>query len=157
MLIEESGTNIECKIQPGLPNVMGDLSALTQCLQNLIVNAIKYGGRGGWIGISASLHETEHNGKEVQISVQDHGPGIASSDLRHVFEPFYRSPKVVDAQIHGTGLGLTVADRIAKAMGGRLSVTSEVGAGSTFILHLPVRKVDVKSSASVREAIQGQT
>lgn len=157
MLAEESGANIECKIQPALPSVMGDLSALTQCLQNLVVNAIKYGGKGGSIAISASLHETKNDSAEVQISVQDHGPGINSSDLRHVFEPFYRSPKVVDAQIHGTGLGLTVADRIAKAMGGRLSVTSEVGLGSTFIVHLPVRKVDTKSAATIKEAIQGQT
>jgi signal transduction histidine kinase len=157
LLIEESGARIECRIQPGLPAVLGDLSALTQCLQNLIVNAIKYGGKDGWIGISASLHEPENDSTEVQISVQDHGPGISGSELRHVFEPFYRSPKVVDAQIHGTGLGLTVADRIAHAMGGKLSVTSEVGTGSTFTLHLPVRKVDVKSSVSVEEAIQGQT
>ena len=157
MLIEESGSSVECKIQAGLPNVMGDLSALTQCLQNLIVNAIKYSGPGGWIGISASLHEGKGESKEVQISVQDHGPGISSSDLRHIFEPFYRSPKVVDAQIHGTGLGLTVADRIAKAMGGRLSVTSEEGVGSTFTLHLPAHKFGIKSSASFREAIQGQT
>ena len=157
MLAEESGANIECKIQPALPSVMGYLSALTQCLQNLVANAIKYGGKGGSIAISASLHETQNDSAELQISVQDHGPGINSSDLRHVFEPFYRSPKVVDAQIHGTGLGLTVADRIAKAMGGRLSVTSEVGLGSTFILHLPVRKVDTKSAATIKEAIQGQT
>ena len=70
--------------------------------------------------------------------MKDHGPGIDSSELRHIFEPFYRSPRVVKAQIHGTGLGLTVATRIAEAMGGKLSVTSEEGVGSTFTLHLPV-------------------
>jgi len=74
----------------------------------------------------------------VLIRVQDHGRGISSSDLGNIFDPFYRSPTVVDAQIHGTGLGLAVAKRIAQAMGGRLSVVSELNVGSTFTLHLPV-------------------
>jgi signal transduction histidine kinase len=140
MQIEESGCTIQYEVQPGLPNVMGDLSGLSQCLQNLIGNAIKYSGGNGWIGIAASLHEVKKDSREIRISVQDHGPGIESSELRHIFEPFYRSPKVVEAQIHGTGLGLTVAARIAEAMGGKLSVTSQVGVGSTFTLHLPVGK-----------------
>lgn len=140
ILIEESGSRIEYEVQSGLPNVMGDLSGLTQCLQSLIENALKYSGKNSWIGISASLQEAKDGSMEVRISVQDDGPGINSSELRHIFEPFYRSPKVVEAQIHGTGLGLTVAARIAQSMGGRLSVTSEVGVGSTFTLHLPVGK-----------------
>jgi len=97
ILVEERGSKIEWEIQPGMPNVLGDLSALTQCLQNLVVNAIKYSGKNGWIGISTSLGETKNDSKEVQISVRDRGPGISNSDLRHIFEPFYRSPKVVEA------------------------------------------------------------
>jgi len=138
VLVEGTGFNIEQQVQAGLPFVMGDLSALSHCLQNLISNAVKYSGRNRWIGISASVHAAKNRHKEVRISVQDHGSGINSSELPHIFEPFYRSPKVVDAQIHGTGLGLAVAKRIAEAMGGRLSVTSKVGVGSTFTLHLPV-------------------
>ena len=154
VLVEGNGFNIEQQVQAGLPYVMGDLSALSQCLQNLILNAVKYSGRNRWIGISASIHETENHHKEVRISVQDHGSGISSSELPHIFEPFYRSPKVVDAQIHGTGLGLAVAKRIAEAMGGRLSVTSEVGVGSTFTLHLPVpRKSDAEMAIFVPESI----
>jgi signal transduction histidine kinase len=147
-LIEESGSSVEYEVPVELPKVMGDLSGVTQCLQNLIGNAIKYSGRSSWIGISAALHDAKNDSKEVRISVQDHGPGINSTELRHIFEPFYRSPKVVNRQIHGTGLGLTVAARIAEAMGGRLSVTSEVGIGSTFTLHLPVGKA-VAENASV--------
>jgi signal transduction histidine kinase len=63
--------------------------------------------------------------------------GIAASDLRHIFKPFYRSPLVVVAQIPGTGLGLTVARSLAEAMKGRLTVTSCAGSGSTFTVHLP--------------------
>jgi signal transduction histidine kinase len=153
MLIEESGASIEYQVQPGLPNVMGDLPGLTQCLQNLIGNAIKYGGRNAWVGISASLHQARNACKEVRISVQDHGPGIHSSELQDIFEPFYRSPKVVEAQIHGTGLGLAVAARTAEENGGRLSVTSEVGVGSTFTLHLPVRKAVAEMPAYLPEAM----
>jgi signal transduction histidine kinase len=138
VLVEGTGFHVEQRVQAGLPLVMGDLPALSHCLQNLILNAVKYSGKNRWVGISASLYEAKNHHKQVHISVQDHGSGISSSELPHIFEPFYRSPAVVDAQIHGTGLGLAVAKRIAEAMGGRLSVTSEVGVGSTFTLHLPV-------------------
>jgi len=138
VLIEGTGFNVEQRVQADLPYVMGDLSAISQCLQNLVSNAIKYSGRNRWIGISAWVHEAKNHRKEVRISVQDHGSGISSSELPHIFEPFYRSREVVDAQIHGTGLGLAVAKRIAEAMGGKLSVASNVGVGSTFTLHLPV-------------------
>ena len=154
VLVEGNGFNVEQQVQTGLPCVMGDLSALSHCLQNLILNAAKYSGQNRWIGISASVHVAESHRKEVRISVQDHGSGISSSELPHIFEPFYRSPNVVDAQIHGTGLGLTVASRLARAMGGRLSVTSEVGVGSTFTLHLPVPlKSDAEMALFVPESI----
>jgi signal transduction histidine kinase len=138
MLVESNGFKVDQQVQEGLPNVMGDLPALSQCIQNLIVNAVKYSGKNRWIGISASIHDARTNQREVRISVRDHGRGISNSELGHIFDPFYRSPNVVDAQIHGTGLGLAVAKRIAQAMGGRLSVVSELGVGSTFTLHLPV-------------------
>ena len=134
--LEESGCKLEEHIEPGLPLVQGDLAAICVCLQNLIANAIKYGGEERWIGVAATSYETEKRAVEVRISVQDHGEGISSSELPHIFEPFYRSPKVVAAQIHGTGLGLALAKRIADALGGRISVVSEIGVGSTFTLHL---------------------
>ena len=137
-LVEGNGFEVDQDVQEGLPNIMGDLPALSQCIQNLVVNAVKYSGRSRRVGISASLHGAKANQREVRISVQDYGRGISSSELGHIFEPFYRSPGVVDAQIHGTGLGLAVAKRIAQAMGGRLSVVSVVDVGSTFTLHLPV-------------------
>ena len=154
VLIEESGFNVEVRVEAGLPYVMGDLPALSQCLQNLISNAVKYSGKNRWIAISALLHEGKYHHKEVRISVQDHGSGISSLVLPHIFEPFYRSPEVVDAQIHGTGLGLAVAMRIAEAMGGKLTVTSEVGVGSTFTLHLrAVLKSDAEMASFVPQSI----
>jgi two-component system sensor histidine kinase KdpD len=80
--------------------------------------------------------------KEVQITVTDHGIGIDHAELPHIFEPFYRSPKVSAVQIHGTGLGLALARGIAEAVHGRLSVVSEPAVGSAFTLHLPVAEVE---------------
>jgi signal transduction histidine kinase len=74
------------------------------------------------------------------VSVEDRGIGIDSSEVPHIFDPFYRSPAVAAAQIHGTGLGLPLAKNIAEAMGGRLTVVSKLGVGSVFTLHLPIRK-----------------
>jgi signal transduction histidine kinase len=153
MLVESNGFEVDQQVQEGLPNVMGDLPALSQCLQNLITNGVKYSGKNRWIRISASVHGAKTNQWEVRISVQDHGRGISNSELGHIFEPFYRSPKVVDAQIHGTGLGLAVAKRIAHAMGGRLSVISELDMGSTFTLHLPVAlRSDAETSKFVPDS-----
>jgi signal transduction histidine kinase len=134
LIIEESCI-IEENIQPGLPFVLGDLLAACGCLENLITNAIKYGGIDRRIRISAHLQTTESR-KEVAISIQDRGMGIHSSELKQIFEPFYRSPEATLAQIPGTGLGLSVCKHLAEAMGGRLSVKSEVGVGSIFTLHL---------------------
>lgn len=146
-LADRSGVTIRQEISTDLPQVMGDLPAVSQCLQNLIVNAIKYSGDSRWIGIRA-WWEDSGGRAEVRISVQDKGIGISSADLPHIFDPFYRSPEVEAAQIHGTGLGLTLARRIAEAMGGRLTVISKAGAGSVFTLHLvPAAGRDVSSEA----------
>jgi signal transduction histidine kinase len=156
-LIQAGQFSVEREIERDLPPVMGDLVALSQCLQNLITNALKYGREQRWIGVRAGVAPHGANGRELRISISDRGIGIDPVDLPHIFEPFYRSSSAAAAQIHGTGLGLTLAKRIAEAMKGQLTVTSEPGRGSTFTLHLPCaeplpRQVDVDVSASVAPA-----
>jgi len=136
-LIQAAQFTVERDVAPNLPTVHGDRSALSQCLQNLITNAVKYGGEQRWLSIRAQVAEVGVSGREVRISVSDRGIGISPADLPRIFEPFYRSPSVAAAQVHGTGLGLPLAKSIAEAMKGRLTVTSVPGRGSTFTLHVP--------------------
>lgn len=136
-LIESSAVTVEQDIAPNLPPVVGDLAALSHCLQNLITNAVKYGGEARWIGIKAEARQEVGRMEGVQISVEDKGLGISPAELRRIFEPFYRSRAATAAQIHGTGLGLSLAREIADAMGGKLTVSSEPGKGSCFTVYLP--------------------
>lgn len=153
-LIRTAGFQVEQQIEPNLPQIVGDLAALSQCVQNLITNALKYGSEQKWIRIQARLTEHGLTGKEVQIGVSDRGIGIAPEELRQIFEPFYRSPSVLAAQIHGTGLGLPLAKSIVEAMNGHVTVKSIPGRGSTFTLHLlcvehSARRLEAKTTEAV--------
>src|SRR5215472_12126956 len=149
-VVQEAGFTLDLQVEPDLPQVVGDFSALSQCLQNLIGNAVKYGGTTPHILLHAFVHKATAAGHgEIRISVEDHGIGIDSTDLPHIFEPFYRSPMVAAAQIHGTGLGLPLARSIAEAMGGKLTVVSKLGVGSIFTLHLPTTEKGDRQMATV--------
>ena len=69
--------------------------------------------------------------------MEDRGIGIDKDEIKHIFEPFYRSPAVNASGIHGTGLGLPLARNIVEGMGGKLTASSELGKGSSFVIHLP--------------------
>lgn len=149
-LIQAAQFTIERDTPDDLPAVSGDLMAVSQCVENLITNALKYGKDQRWIGIRARVADGGKSGRQVQISVSDRGIGIRPEDLRHIFEPFYRSTAVRAAQIHGTGLGLALAQQVAESMGGSLTVVSTPGQGSTFTLSLrcaPPGAADVGADA----------
>jgi len=135
---------VELSIADGLPTVAADEPALRRVFLNLIGNAVKYGAGGGWIGIRAQAV----NGG-VDVAVSDRGIGIAPAEQRRIFEPFYRAPEVVTAQIQGAGLGLSLVKRIVEAHGGRIAVTSEPGKGSTFTVTLPAMRGDVAIDESL--------
>ena len=132
----EGGFEIEKEIDADLPMVKADAAALGRAIQNLLSNAMKYGGDSRWIGLGAESVKTA-NGAEVQIKISDRGLGIPPSEQERIFEPFYRGKEVMAAQIRGNGLGLSLVKRIIAAHGGRVSVESKVGQGSRFILRLP--------------------
>ncbi len=140
--IESAGVEVEIAVAPDLPPVLGDVTALRSALQNLISNAVKYGGEARWLRVSASRpgvgnRESGVGPQSVVFTVEDHGLGIDADDRKHIFEPFYRGREAVSKQIQGSGLGLNLVARIAEAHGGRVSVASEPGKGSVFTITLP--------------------
>lgn len=136
-LIRDANLEMDVSLPPDLPPVLGDEAALRRALGNLIGNAIKYGASGGWVGIAAT-----RSGSEVSITIADRGIGIAPADQPRVFEPFYRAPGAVEAQIQGAGLGLSLVQRIVEAHGGRVRVKSAPGEGAAFTMHLPAAGED---------------
>ncbi len=117
---------------PGLLLARVSPPLLEQAVVNLIDNAVKYSAEGSTIVVT--LEET---GDEVVVSVTDEGQGIAGEHLPRLFERFYRVDKARSRDLGGTGLGLAIVKHVAQIHGGRVSVDSVVGRGSTFRIHLP--------------------
>ena len=115
--------------------ILGDSFRLRQILTNLIGNAYKFTTDGS---ISISTKPNFDN-SAVVISITDTGIGIAEDKQQLIFEEFTQADETVDKRFGGTGLGLTISKRIAEILGGRLSVTSSVGKGSTFTLEFPLK------------------
>ncbi|MCL4735666.1 MAG: PAS domain-containing protein [Candidatus Omnitrophica bacterium] len=116
----------------GHPQAAGDNDRLQQVLNNLLSNAIKYTREGGEVAVSAV-----EAGETVSLSVADTGIGLKPEDLARLFQRFFRVRNEDTRKISGTGLGLSISKSIVDAHGGRLTVTSEYGKGTTFTVILP--------------------
>lgn len=123
--------DLDVTITGTLPTVQTDEQKLGQIMVNLISNAIKFTNQGS-VKISASATE-----KSFSISVKDTGQGIPTEDLKNIFKEFYRGHKQAPNE-RGSGLGLAIAQRMAGLLGGRISVKSMPGEGSTFKVTLPL-------------------
>ncbi len=138
-LAEEAGRRITVERSVAVPSILGDADALRRAVGNLIHNAIKYGGDAGTVEVRVRRADGR-----VEIAVSDAGPGIARQDLPHVFEPFYRGRNATEAQIQGGGLGLSLVRHTALAHGGKITVESTPGEGTTFTRTLPAKNVEKK-------------
>jgi signal transduction histidine kinase/tetratricopeptide (TPR) repeat protein len=119
-----------------------DRDALEQAVLNLLYNAIKYSGKDGRIEL-----RVERVSSEAVIQVRDYGVGVHPRDHERIFERFYRAPEDHNRRIPGTGLGLSLVKHIVESHGGRVTVESAPGQGSTFAIHLPVREGGADSSS----------
>jgi signal transduction histidine kinase len=148
--IADGGIEVELRIAPALPLVLGDHAALRRALQNLIQNSARHAAAGHWIGLSA---EAGRAGRAdvVRITVRDHGPGIPPSEQGRIFQAFYRGRQALAAGVSGSGLGLSLVQRIMDAHAGAVEVESTPGAGSAFSLVLPAATAEAQRAASMEE------
>jgi signal transduction histidine kinase len=157
-LVRAAGFEQAVDIAPNLPPVVVDEAALRRAIDNLVTNAIKHGADGRWLGVSVRRTPGPKQTDEIQIAVRDRGPGIDAQDLPHIFEPFYRGRPALDRQVQGNGLGLSLVKRIATAHGGRVSVESTPGAGTTLTLHIPTSiEVDRSADEPVSSDVEGRS
>jgi signal transduction histidine kinase len=137
-LADESEVSLESRMKDPFPHVHGNRETIQMLFTNLIHNGIKYNRRGGKVTIIL-----EKSGREAKIQVQDTGVGIPEDKILLIFEQFYRTKE--KQGVVGSGLGLSIAQKIVEAHKGRLEVTSRVGKGTTFTVYLPLSdETDVK-------------
>ena len=134
--LRESGFTTRWQAAPSPYPVVGDEDALAQILVNLLSNAEKYSGERK----DVELH-TYLDGAHVCVSVLDRGSGVPASEERKIFEAFYRAHDSLSSGIQGSGLGLTLTQRLAREHGGEITVAAREGGGSNFTLRLPLAKV----------------
>jgi signal transduction histidine kinase len=137
---EAKGLSMTTEIPDELPLVESDAARIRQILGNLISNAVKYTRQGGvTVGVEARAGEIAPGpGPWVAVEVSDTGPGIPEAQQQLLFQEFRRLGATAGEK--GAGIGLTISERIARALGGEITVASELGRGSTFTLWLPLAR-----------------
>ena len=124
---------VEVDIEDGLPVVAVDRDAMLEVLINLYSNAIKYSPEHKWMGVQVT-----HNSNRLQIAVRDQGIGIRKADQSRIFDKFFRADTRRASEVSGSGIGLSLVKHIVENHSGTVSVQSVPGAGSTFIVQLPL-------------------
>jgi two-component system phosphate regulon sensor histidine kinase PhoR len=132
LLMAERKGSFQLALDATIYSVTGDRVHLANALYNLVDNAVKYTKGPPIVRISTSLH-----GDRLRIAVADNGIGIKPEDLKHIFERFFRVHTGNVHDVKGFGLGLHYVAAIARAHGGKTTVNSKPGSGSTFTLDLP--------------------
>jgi len=128
----EKQLSLVVEFSSDLPPVRGDARRLQEVLQNLLDNAVQYTPPGGRITVRAARQDAQ-----IVVSVSDTGIGIPHAEQERIFERFYRVDAARSREVGGTGLGLSIAKHLVEAHGGRLTVESDIGRGSTFFVFLP--------------------
>jgi signal transduction histidine kinase len=132
-LAASKGLDLVTAVAPDLPLALGDGKRITQCLMNLVGNALKFTVEGR-VEIRA-----EARGDVLLFAVADTGIGIPADQIGTIFEEFRQADATVSRDFGGTGLGLSITKKLVELHGGRIWVESEPGKGSTFFFSIPAR------------------
>jgi two-component system phosphate regulon sensor histidine kinase PhoR len=136
-LAKERGVVIRTVLPEGPASVRGDRDELLRVLENLIENAVKYGESGGRADVELARLSGPGGSRQLALSVQDYGPGIAPEHLPRLTERFYRVDVAESRDKGGTGLGLAIVKHIVNRHRGRFDIASEPGQGARFTVTLP--------------------
>jgi len=131
---DQKGISLDITCSDHLPEVKGDPDLIEQMMENLVSNALRYTLKGGRVSVEFRVLNKDW----VSIQVRDNGIGIARDEMPKIFDEFFRAEKAKSMEEHGTGLGMTIVKEIVEQHGGRISVESEEGLGTLFVVHLPV-------------------
>ena len=134
-LAASKGLELVTAVAPDLPLCLGDGKRITQCLMNLVGNALKFTAEGR-VEI-----RVDQEGEHLRFAVADTGIGIPADQIEHIFEEFRQADATVTQDFGGTGLGLAITKKLVELHGGRIWVESEPGKGSTFFFTIPVRVI----------------
>jgi len=138
---DERNVTVDYRADDDLPPMVASRDQLFQVFQNLITNAIKYGGSDSTVEVSVYLEhklQDESGGKSIRVDVTDHGPGIAREHIPRLTERFYRVDENQSRTSGGTGLGLAIVKHIVARHRGEFSIQSMPGKGSTFSVVIPI-------------------
>ncbi|MFN0262853.1 ATP-binding protein [Tepidamorphus sp. 3E244] len=135
---DENGVTVRLAIEPHLPELTADQRALKQIGLNLLSNAIKFTRENTAEGRSEVVIGARRKGDCLHITFKDNGIGISTEDLAHVGEPFYQAHSSYDRSYEGTGLGLSVVRGLVDLHGGRMTIDSTLGKGTTVTIVLPL-------------------
>jgi two-component system, OmpR family, phosphate regulon sensor histidine kinase PhoR len=133
---DEADIRIGLEVEPGFPNIDADRANMEELLTNLVANAITYNKKGGTVNLKLKKHGMH----QIVIECADTGIGIPQEAIPRLFEEFFRVRNEATHRISGTGLGLSIVKDIVDSHGGRITVESEVGKGTTFRAFLPIQR-----------------
>jgi signal transduction histidine kinase len=143
---ESEGVELRLSAAPHAIPLWADPTRVSQLLDNLVSNAIKFTPSGGSVSLTV-----DQDGETARIQVGDTGLGIPEDELEHLFGRFFRASTAIG--VRGTGLGLSIVKSIAEAHGGTVSVESEVGVGTTFTVDLPMQSRPDEVAEHTREEV----
>ena len=151
--VQREGKHLDVQVDIEHDRVYGDAKRMSQILNNLVSNALKYSLEGANIGVS--LRETARTERtaKYQLDVSDTGIGMSEEFLEQVFEPFARETMFAPTGVTGTGLGMPIVKSLVQQMSGEISVRSKLGEGTTFTVVVPLQVIDDEPEADEPEDV----